>query len=114
LGNDTSLHFKKSLFLSLVLLAGCHFLLSQNKGRISGTVIDSLEKTPIDFATVSIFKVGASRLGAPLQIFLTIIEFDIHLRISLRRFSFLDLWLFRRSKYLFQKQIYNHQIIQQR
>jgi ferric enterobactin receptor len=52
---------KKCLFLSLVLLAGCHFLLGQNNGRISGKVIDSLEKTPIDFATISIFKVGASR-----------------------------------------------------
>ncbi|HVW96154.1 MAG TPA: TonB-dependent receptor [Mucilaginibacter sp.] len=33
---------------------------SKNKGKISGKVIDAITKQPIDYATVSIFKIGTS------------------------------------------------------
>jgi ferric enterobactin receptor len=49
------------IFLVIVWLSVCNCLLSQNKFIISGTVIDSIQKTPIDFATISIYKPGATR-----------------------------------------------------
>lgn len=52
-----------SITILLVAIASLvsHKLFSQGKSKITGTVIDSALQTPVDLATVSIFKVGVSR-----------------------------------------------------
>lgn len=56
-------------FTKYILIICCLFFLQltlqaqnapKNKGRISGRVTDSLSKTPVDFATISIYKIGAT------------------------------------------------------
>jgi ferric enterobactin receptor len=52
---------KRIVLLIILWLSTCNCLYSQNKFNITGTVIDSLQRTPIDFATISLFKIGATR-----------------------------------------------------
>ena len=58
--------FRKRFFKSVLIITGTFILffqksLAQEKGSIAGTVRDSLGKSPIDYATVTIFKSGSSK-----------------------------------------------------
>jgi len=48
------------LFIGFIFTVTIAFGQSANKGKIIGKVIDSLSKAPVDFATISIFKTGAT------------------------------------------------------
>jgi ferric enterobactin receptor len=49
------------IFLLIAWLSAANSLYSQNKFSVTGRVIDSIQKTAIEYATISIFKPGASR-----------------------------------------------------
>jgi ferric enterobactin receptor len=53
--------FKSGIIFLISWVSVCNCLYSQNKTSISGTVIDSIQKTSIEYATISIFKTGEVR-----------------------------------------------------
>jgi ferric enterobactin receptor len=52
---------KLRIFLIIIWLSGFNCVFCQNKITITGTVIDSIRRTAIEYATISIFKPGATR-----------------------------------------------------
>ena len=50
----------KYTVLTLLIICCSVFANAQNKGKVTGKVIDAGDKTAVDYATVSLFKQGAT------------------------------------------------------